>query len=461
MRNDIGTLHFTGIGGIGMSGLAEILISLGHSVQGSDAKEGGNVDRLRRKGVRVQIGHDAQQIEGAAAVVVSSAIPDNNPEVLAARQAGIPVVKRADMLAELMRVKTGIAISGTHGKTTTTAMIGQMLEGAGFDPTVINGGIVHSYGTNVRLGAGDYVVAEADESDGSFTRLPAHIAVVTNIDPEHMEHYGDFDRLKRAYLRFITHIPFYGFAVLCLDHPEVQAIIPQVQDRTIVTYGFSPQADVNARNVRFEDGVSRFDVVLPSDALIEDVTLPMLGEHNVQNCLAAISIAYKLDVPADTIRASVQNFTGVKRRFTLVAELENGARIIDDYAHHPVEIETVLKTARSARKANSQGRVIAVMQPHRYSRLQDLYTDFCTCFYHADHVIILPVYAAGETLIEGCDHKSLAQDIAAHGHQSVTALDDDADLFATLEAIISDDDMILCLGAGDITALAHELARKL
>ncbi len=449
-----------------MSGIAEILVSLGYTVQGSDMAENANVTRLREQGVTIHIGHDAAHIAKSAAVVMSSAIKPDNPELVAAKQAGIPVVRRAQMLAELMRLKCAIAVGGTHGKTTTTAMIGQMLEATGFDPTVINGGIVNAYGTNARLGQSNIMVVEADESDGTFTRLPACVTVVTNIDAEHMDHYADFDAVREAYRRFIANVPFYGYAILCIDHPEVQALIPQINDRRIITYGFSPQADIRASNVRSSAQGSMFDITIASwltentqEITIKDITMPMLGRHNVENALVSIAIAQEMRVAVPLMRKALESFTGVKRRFTNAGEIA-GITIIDDYAHHPVEIETVLKTARDA-VVQSGGKIIAITQPHRYTRLRDLFEGFSTCFNGADTVITMPVYAASEAPIAGIDHITLAASITSHGHRSVMTVNTPEDLPAMLASLVQAGDYIICMGAGDITAIAHALPAQL
>ncbi|MEQ9199336.1 MAG: UDP-N-acetylmuramate--L-alanine ligase, partial [Rhodospirillales bacterium] len=374
----IGAIHFVGIGGIGMSGIAEVLNQLGYQVKGSDISDNANVQRLRGLGIEVHVGHRAENVGDASVVVVSTAVKADNPEVVAARAALIPVVRRAEMLGELMRLKWAIAVGGTHGKTTTTSLVAAMLDAAELDPTVINGGIINAYGTNARVGEGEWMVAEADESDGSFLKLPATIAVVTNIDPEHLDHYGDFDTLKRAFDSFVANIPFYGFAALCVDHPEVQAMIPRVSDRKIITYGLTPQADVRALNIDIGPGGAKFDVTVSDRAAtpprqMTDLRLPMYGRHNVQNSLAAIAIACEMGLSEEVIRKALAGFKGVKRRFTRTGEW-NGVTVIDDYGHHPVEISAVLKAAREA----SAGNVIAVVQPHRYTRLRDLFEDFCT-----------------------------------------------------------------------------------
>ncbi len=467
LPKDIGALHFVGIGGIGMSGIAEILNMLGYNVQGSDLKDSANVARLRDKGIVISVGHAPENIKAQggelpAAVVISSAVKDDNVELRAARAAKVPVVPRAEMLAELMRLKWAIAIGGTHGKTTTTSMVGEMLEVAQFDPTVINGGIVNAFGSNTRLGQSEWMVVEADESDGTFTRLPASVAVVTNMDAEHMEHYGSFENVRKAYQQFILNLPFYGYAVLCIDHPEVQALIPLVSDRKIITYGFSPQADVQASNIRSGADGSHFDVTFSAwlfedgkELALKDVHLPMLGEHNVQNSLVALAVAQQMGVEAPIMKKGLASFNGVARRFTNTGKSQ-GITVIDDYAHHPVEIETVLKTARSA-VANTDGRVIAVMQPHRYSRLNDLFEEFSACFNDADSVIISDVYEAGEEPLEGINKNTLVEAIAARGHRDVRALSKREDLAALVLEIAQRDDYVILMGAGDITAWAYDL----
>jgi UDP-N-acetylmuramate--alanine ligase len=460
----VGILHFVGIGGIGMSGIAEVLFAMGYQVQGSDIAEGYNTERLQKKGIKLFIGHEAKNIDGAAIVVISSAVKSDNAELVAARAAKLPVVRRAEMLAELMRLKMAVAIAGTHGKTTTTSMVGAMLEEGNFDPTVINGGIVHKYGSNTRMGAGDWMVVEADESDGTFTKLPATVAVVTNIDPEHLDHYGDYDSIKAAFRQFIENIPFYGFAVMCTDHPAVQAMIPELSDRIVLTYGFNPQADVQATNLRTGSDGTTFDVTFSAhvnDAplTLKDVFLPMLGQHNVQNSLAALTIARRMGIPAASMKNALSNFSGVKRRFTRTGEA-GGVTVIDDYGHHPVEISAVLKAARQAVSGTS-GRVIAIVQPHRYTRLSSLFDDFCTCFNDADSVIVADVYAAGEAPIEGADKDSLARGLTAHGHKNVTALPSRDQLADIISSQAQPGDFVICLGAGDITKWAYALPAQL
>ncbi len=457
----IGTIHFVGIGGIGMSGIAEILHNLGYVVRGSDLSESANVQRLRGLGIQVEIGHKAENLGEAQVVVVSSAVKPDNPEVAVARARLVPVVRRAEMLGELMRLKWSIAIGGTHGKTTTTSMIASMLDAADLDPTVINGGIINAYGTNAHLGSGDWMVVEADESDGTFVKLPATIAVVTNIDPEHLDFYGSFDKVQDAFASFVENIPFYGFAALCIDHPVVQAMIPRVSDRRIVTYGMSPQADVRATNVQIGPTGARYDVVI-GDRLtggtrtLSTLALPMLGEHNVQNSLAAIAVGQEMGFDDATLRKALAGFKGVKRRFTRTGEAR-GVTVIDDYGHHPVEIAVTLRAARSG----SRGQVIAVVQPHRYSRLSDLFQDFCTCFNDADIVIVADVYAAGETPIEGVNRDALVEGLIGHGHRHVMPLPAASDLAPIVNSLASPGDLVVCLGAGNITQWAHALPDEL
>ncbi|HLO74970.1 MAG TPA: UDP-N-acetylmuramate--L-alanine ligase [Magnetospirillum sp.] len=461
MPLSIGAIHFVGIGGIGMSGIAEILVNLGYEVQGSDIADNYNVERLRKKGIAIHIGHKAENLGDARVVVVSSAVRPDNPELVAARAKLVPVVRRAEMLAELMRLKNAIAIGGTHGKTTTTSMIAALLDAASLDPTVINGGIINAYGTNARLGASEWMVVEADESDGTFTKLPATAVVVTNIDPEHMDHYGSFDKLRDAFRTFVENIPFYGFAAMCIDHPEVQSLIARVPDRKIVTYGFSPQALIRATNVRIGPGGARYDVVITDRVtgktrIIDDLRLPMYGEHNVANSLAAVAVAHELGLPNDVVRKALGNFSGVKRRFTKTGEAR-GVTVIDDYGHHPVEIAAVLKAARSA----TTGNVVAVVQPHRYSRLSSLFAEFCTCFNDADTVIVADVYAAGEQPIEGMDKDALVKGLQEHGHRHVVALSDAKALAPMVAEIARSGDFVVCLGAGNITQWAHALPAEL
>lgn len=458
---DLGNIHFVGIGGIGMSGIAEILHNLGYQVQGSDQAENANVRRLQDLGIRISIGHDAKNVADAQVVVVSSAVRPDNPEVVAARERFVPIVPRAEMLGELMRLKWAIAVGGTHGKTTTTSLIAALLDGAGLDPTVINGGIINAYGTNARLGKGDWMVVEADESDGSFVKLPSTIAVITNMDPEHMEHYGSIEVLHEAFEAFVENIPFYGVAVLCIDHPVVQALIGRIKDRRVITYGLSPQADVRALNLASQSAAMRFDVEITdrihkTSRTIEGFTLPMLGEHNVLNSLAAIAVSHEMGIADAVMRKSLITFGGVKRRFTKTGEV-HGISVIDDYGHHPVEIAAVLKAARQSTKS----KVIAVVQPHRYSRLADLFEDFCSCFNDADHVIVADVYPAGELPIEGANRDTMVEGLRARGHRNVTALTDQALLAPLVSELASPGDLVVCLGAGSITAWANALPAEL
>jgi UDP-N-acetylmuramate--alanine ligase len=455
---ELGPIHFVGIGGIGMSGIAEVLMTLGYAVQGSDSKASKITDRLVKLGATFFEGQKAENIgDVVSVVVISSAIKKGNPELEEARRRKLPVVRRAEMLAELMRLKSNIAVAGTHGKTTTTTMVATLLDKGGFDPTVINGGVIHAYGSNARAGAGEWMVVEADESDGSFNKLPATIAIVTNIDPEHMEHWGTFDALRKGFLDFVSNIPFYGLAVCCTDHPEVQALVGRVADRRVVTFGFNAQADVRAVNLTYENGVAHFDVALQAEGtVIEGCTLPMPGDHNVSNALSAVAVARHLGMKRDEIRDALAGFSGVNRRFTKVAEV-NGVTIIDDYGHHPVEIAAVLKAARQATK----GRIIAVHQPHRYTRLSHLFEEFCTCFNEADVVAIADIYAAGEDPIPGASRDDLVAGLIAHGHRHARALQDESELARLVKEQARPGDMVVCLGAGTISGWANALPAKL
>jgi UDP-N-acetylmuramate--alanine ligase len=457
IARDIGTIHFVGIGGIGMSGIAELMHNLGYKVQGSDIAESYVIEGLRKKGIDVHIGHKAENLGDSAVVVTSTAIRRGNPEVDLALEKRIPVVRRAEMLAELMRLKSTVAVAGTHGKTTTTSMVAALLDAGGLDPTVVNGGIINSYGSNARLGTSDWMVVEADESDGSFLRLPPTFAIVTNIDPEHLDHYGSFDQIKQAFVDFVEHVPFYGAAILCIDHPEVQAILPRVRDRRVVSYGFSAQADVRGENVTPLPGGNRFDVLITdrdgNQRRIDGLELPMPGRHNVQNALSAVAVALELQISGEDIRSGFAKFGGVKRRFTKVGEVD-GASIIDDYGHHPVEIKAVLAAAREGVK----GRVVAVVQPHRFTRLRDLMPEFQTAFNDADTVYVAPVYAAGETPIDGVDAAHLLAGLKRSGHRDAYTVEGPEDLAHKLAATIREGDMVVCLGAGDITKWAAGLA---
>jgi UDP-N-acetylmuramate--alanine ligase len=461
LPRDIGPVHFVGIGGIGMSGIAEVLVNLGHTVQGSDQAESANVKRLRDKGVKIAIGHAAENLADGRVVVVSSAIKPDNPELIAARAQRLPVVRRAEMLAELMRLKSCVAIAGTHGKTTTTSMVATLLDAGGFDPTVINGGIINAYGTNARLGAGEWMVVEADESDGTFLKLPADIAIVTNVDPEHLDHFKTYEAVQDAFRAFVENVPFYGFSVMCTDHPVVQALVGRIEDHRIITYGENPQADVRLVDISHAGGTSLFTVLFRDCAgkalhEIKNIALPMPGRHNALNATAAIAVAHELGVADDVIRDALSKFGGVRRRFTRTG-IWNGVSIIDDYGHHPVEIAAALRAARESTK----GQVIAVVQPHRYTRLAALFEQFCTCFNDADAVIVANVYPAGEAPIAGADRDSLVQGLRTHGHRRVVALDSPEQLASLVAGMAQPGDYVVCLGAGSITQWAYALPGEL
>ena len=465
---NLGPAHIVGIGGIGMSAIADVMLTMGYEVQGSDIRESEIVERLRARGAKVFIGHDGENVDGAGTVIISTAIKAGNPEVDAARAAGIPVVRRANMLAEITRLKYTVCVAGTHGKTTTTSMVSALLDGAGVDPTVINGGIIQAYGSNYKAGQSEWMVVESDESDGTFVKLKPTCAIVTNIDAEHMDHYGTMDNLREAFDTFVENLPFYGFAVLCTDHPEVQSLASRIIDRRRITYGFNRQADVRAVNMTTDLQGAHFDVALrrPGSAtprMIEGLVLPMAGEHNVQNALAAITVALELGASDEQLRASLSGFGGVKRRFTPVGEWapvagEAPVKIIDDYGHHPVEIAAVLKAARDML---GQGQLIAVAQPHRYTRLEDLFEEFSTCFDKADHVLISPVYEAGEQPIDGINHEALVKSMTSHGHKGARAIASLDDLPDEIKALAEPGGMVVCLGAGSISAYANGLAEKL
>jgi len=461
LPREIGPIHFVGIGGIGMSGIAEVLVNLGYAVQGSDASDNYNLDRLRKKGAKVSVGHKAENVDGAEVVVVSTAIKRDNPELMAARERRIPVVRRAEMLAELMRLKSCVAIAGTHGKTTTTTMVATLLDAGGLDPTVINGGIINAYGSNARLGAGEWMVVEADESDGTFLKLPTEVAIVTNVDPEHLDHFKTFEAVQDAFRHFVENLPFYGFAVMCIDHPVVQSLVGRIEDRRIITYGENPQADVRLVDLTPMGGGSKFKVAFrdrKSGAMheIPDLMLPMPGRHNASNATAAIAVARELGVSDEAIRKAMAGFGGVKRRFTKTGEC-NGVTVIDDYGHHPVEIAAVLKAARDS----YDGKVIAVVQPHRYTRLQSLFEEFCTCFNDADAVIVADVYAAGEAPIEGIDRDHFVTGLRAHGHREVVPLPGASELAGIVKGLAKSGDLVVCLGAGNITQWAYALPDEL
>ncbi len=461
LPHDVGPIHFVGIGGIGMSGIAEVMTTLGYTVQGSDLSDNYNVARLRKRGITVHIGHAGENLGDAGVVVISSAVKPDNPEVVAARERFLPIVRRAEMLAELMRFKSCVAVGGTHGKTTTTSMVAALLDAGHFDPTVINGGIINAYGSNARLGKGDWMVVESDESDGTFVKLPADVAIVTNIDPEHLDHYGTFDAAKEAYRQFVENIPFYGFAVMCIDHPEVQTLIGKIHDRRMVTYGRSTQADIQIGDVDYVDGESRFSVKLSERMkggarVIDGLAMAMPGLHNIMNATAAVAVAVELGIADEAIRAGLKSFEGVKRRFTRTGT-HDGVTVFDDYGHHPVEISAVLAAARAVAKA----KVIAVVQPHRFTRLNDLFDEFSSCFNDADVVITAPVYPAGEAPIEGIDHVALAEGLRARGHRHVLSIDDSSELAGLVHGLTGPKDMVICLGAGTITQWAYALPDEL
>lgn len=451
LPGDVGPIHFVGIGGIGMSGIAEVLLDQGYVVQGSDLKSSKITKRLEKLGAHVFEGQKAENLEHAEVVVISSAIKPGNPELDEARRQGLPVVRRAEMLAELMRLKSNIAVAGTHGKTTTTTMVATLLHGGGFDPTVVNGGIIHAFASNAKTGQGEWMVVEADESDGTFNRLPATLAIVTNIDPEHMEHWGDFDTLRQGFLDFVSNIPFYGLAICCTDHPEVQALVGKISDRRVVTYGFNAQADIRATGLHYQGGVAHFDVEIPG-GVIKNCQLPMPGDHNVSNALSAIAAALHLGMKGDEIRRCLAEFGGVNRRFTKVGTV-NDVPIIDDYGHHPVEIAAVLKAARQS----TEGRVIAIHQPHRFSRLSNLFDDFCTCFNDADVVGIMDVFAAGEDPIAGAAHADLVAGLTAHGHRDARVIDGPDGMADLFRDVAQPGDIFVCLGAGSISAWTNDL----
>ncbi|NGN40992.1 UDP-N-acetylmuramate--L-alanine ligase [Mesorhizobium sp. CGMCC 1.15528] len=461
MRQTIGLVHFIGIGGIGMSGIAEVLHNLGYKVQGSDQSDSANVQRLRDKGIECFVGHKAENLGDAEVVVVSTAIKKTNPELVAAREKLLPIVRRAEMLAELMRFRQSVAIGGTHGKTTTTSMVATLLDAGGLDPTVINGGIINAYGTNARMGEGEWMVVEADESDGTFLKLPADIAVVTNIDPEHLDHYGSFDKVREAFRQFVENVPFYGFGVMCTDHPEVQALVSRIEDRRVITYGENTQADVRFTRHRMDGAASLFDVVIrdrktAEQTIISDLRLPMPGRHNVSNATAAIAVAHELGLTPEDIKKGLSSFGGVKRRFTPTGSW-NGVQIFDDYGHHPVEIKAVLRAARDA----TSGRVIAIAQPHRFTRLHDLFDDFSACFNDADTVMVAPVYAAGEDPIEGANSETLVSRIRAGGHRDARHIEGPTAIAPIVRELAKPGDFVIFLGAGNITQWAYALPKEL
>jgi len=453
-RGRVRQVHFIGIGGIGMSGLAEILRTLGFDVSGSDLRDGDNTRRLGRLGVRVDLGHRSANVRGADVVVYSSAIHHDNPEIVEAKALGTPVISRAELLAELMRVKYSVAIAGSHGKTTTTSLVATVLRAAGLDPTVVVGGRMAALGSNARLGEGDLLVAEADESDGSFLRLTPTIAAVTNIDPEHLDFYGDYQSLKDAFATFVAQVPFYGLAVLCLDHPRVQELLPAVRRRH-VTYGVSPQADYSASALRFQGLETQF-VAHRRGTRLGEFGVRMPGQHNVLNCLAAIAIADELEVPLDVIREALATFPGVARRFSVVGEV-GGVTLVDDYGHHPAEIVATLQAARRA----FSGRVLVAFQPHRYTRTQHLFEEFARAFNHADALLVTDIYPAGETAIEGVDSARLVRAIADHGHHAVRYQPDRPQLARQMAELATPGDVVIALGAGDINRVLSDVRSAL
>lgn len=461
MPRDAGNFHIIGIGGIGMSAIAEILMAKGFTVQGSDQKDSANVQRLRAMGIRVFIGHDPVNLIGAQCVVISTAVKDGNPELEAARRKNLQIIRRAEILAELMRLYATVSITGTHGKTTTSSLASHVFAAAGLDPTVITGGIINEWGSNARLGKGDWMLVEADESDGTFTRLPTQIGVVTNVDPEHLDYFKSVNNMHREYAMFFKNIPFYGLAVTCIDHPVardmVEALGLRRDGRRLLTYGVRDDADLRLMGLQADGHISQFDFDMSNRVRggarrAQGWRLPFLGQHNVLNALAAVAVATEVGITDEQIRTGLASFSGVKRRFQLTGTW-NGVSIFDDYAHHPVELLSVLEAAKSG----ARGRVIAVVEPHRYSRVRDLFGDFCTCFAPADRVLIMPLYSAGEAPIDGIDEQSLADGIRATGHPSVEALDDTAALVASLRATAREGDMVICAGAGTSTEWAHAL----
>lgn len=458
----IGIIHFTGIGGIGMSGIAEILNELGYQVQGSDLSANANVKRLRAAGIQVRTPQQAENLQNVSIVVISTAIKNDNVELIEARRQSLPVVHRSEMLGELMRLRWSVAVAGTHGKTTTTSIVSTLFDAARLDPTVINGGIISSWGSNARLGAGDWMVVEADESDGSFSRLKPTVAIVTNIDPEHLDYHGSFENLEQAFANFISSIPFYGFVTLCIDHPAVQRLLPTISDRRVITYGLSTNADIRATNLSHNNGQMTFDVLV-SDRLgikagrLRNVNFPMLGEHNVQNCLAALSVCLEMGLDTQLICAGLAQFKGVGRRFDIKGK-SNGITVIDDYGHHPVEIKSALDAGRMYCGEN---KLIAVVQPHRYSRLKELFSDFCACFNEADHVVVADVYSAGESPLDGFEKEELTEGLRAYGHRSAHLLDTPNELAETILSFAQEGDLVMCLGAGSITQWAANLPAEL
>ncbi|MFZ4807847.1 MAG: UDP-N-acetylmuramate--L-alanine ligase [Hyphomicrobiaceae bacterium] len=465
MPGELGTFHILGIGGIGMSAIAEILHAKGYRVQGSDQKDSANVRRLRAKGIQVFVGHDGRNLDGAGFVVISTAVKSGNPELEAARAAGLPIIRRAEMLAELMRLYATVSVTGTHGKTTTTSLLAHVLTTAGFDPTVITGGIINDWGSNARLGQGRWMVVEADESDGTFVRIPTEIGIVTNVDPEHLDYFGTVENMHREYEAFFKNIPFYGLTVTCTDHPVARRMVETLglrrDGRRLLTYGSDATADLVLGAVRVEGATTIFDAALGprvrgGERSLSGWRVPVPGEHNALNALAVIAVATEVGIADDAIRAALASFAGVKRRFQSTGTW-NGVGIYDDYGHHPVEIAAVLKAAR----AGTRGRVIAVVEPHRYTRVRDLFAEFCACFADADAVVVAPLYTAGEAPIAGIDSRSLADGIRAGGHASVTTAETAAGIAPLVSRLARPGDTVVCLGAGNSTDWAHALPGEL
>jgi len=447
-------IHFIGIGGIGMSGIAEVLINLGFKVSGSDLKEGETTKRLVSLGADIACGHRRENIKDADVVVISSAVKEDNPEVMEAHRRLVPVIPRAEMLAELMRLKRGVAIAGTHGKTTTTSMVSTILSGAGIDPTVVIGGKLNSIGSNAKLGQGEYLVAEADESDGSFLYLSPTLSVVTNIDPEHLDHYGSMEEVMKAYLYFINKVPFYGLSVLCIDNKNIQRLLPSIR-KPFVTYGMTPQATFQATDIVF-DGMNASFTVKEKGVELGRLSIGMPGMHNVYNALAAVAVSTSIDIDFDTIRSGMEGFCGIQRRFQLKGE-HGGISVIDDYGHHPTEIKATL----SAAKKGWDRRVVAVFQPHRYSRTKELFEDFVTAFNEADLLILTDIYAAGEKAIEGVTGRHLFEEVVKHGHRDVSYVADVADVPALLHDKTRRGDMVITMGAGNVNSSGEQFLQEL
>ena len=458
---NLGIIHFIGIGGIGMSGIAEILFQSGYHVQGSDLKQSNNTNRLEKLGIKVYIGQKKSNIIDAKIIVVSTAISEKNEEFIAAKKMFLPIVHRSEMLGELMRLKQSIAIAGTHGKTTTTSLIAKMIEENGMDPTIINGGIISSLDSNARLGKGEWMVVEADESDGSFSKLNPTAAIITNIDIEHLDYHKNEDNLENAFYNFVSSIPFYGFVCLCIDNPRTQRLISKLENKKVITYGMSANADIRATNIYYQNNQMNFSLNIKNNKEFEEnvykIEFSMIGMHNIQNALATIATGIELKIPLTKIKNTLKNFTGVERRFQKVGNFKN-TTIIDDYGHHPVEINSALSAARFLAP---ESKIIAIFQPHRYSRLKDLFNDFCSCFNKADYVFLLDVYAAGEKSIKKFESINLEKGLADYGHKNVLYIQNQNLLAKNLLKLIQPNDLIICLGAGSITKIANSLEEEL